>query len=49
MSDAASDLIDRYVVAWNQTDAGHRRDLIAGVQATLPGRRFAHGQEGEIR
>lgn len=29
MSDAASDLIDRYIAAWNETDAGRRRDLIA--------------------
>lgn len=29
MSDPASDLIDRYIAAWNEADAGRRRDLIA--------------------
>src|SRR3546814_2921474 len=31
MPDAASDLIDRYIAAWNETDPGRRRDLVARV------------------
>ena len=29
-----TDLIDRYLAAWNETDAGRRRDLIAGTFAS---------------
>jgi hypothetical protein len=29
-----TDLIDRYFDAWNETDAGHRRELIAATWST---------------
>jgi len=26
-----TELVDRYIASWNETDAGRRRDLVAGV------------------